>query len=61
MTKISRLEAWPVTMRLAEPYAIAYERVEAVTNIFVRIITEEGVVGYGCAAPDAVVGFFGAR
>jgi L-alanine-DL-glutamate epimerase-like enolase superfamily enzyme len=50
--KISQLEGWPVTMPLAEPYTIAYERVEVATNIFLRIESSSGVIGYGCAAPD---------
>jgi len=50
--KITRIEAWPVTMRLAEPYSIAYDHVETATNIFVRVDTNRGIRGYGCAAPD---------
>ena len=53
--KITGIEIWPVEMRLAEPYTIAYERVEATTNIFLRLETNTGVVGYGCAAPDKQV------
>ncbi len=53
--KIKHLEIWPVTMKLAKPYTIAYERVESTTNIFLRVVTDQGVIGYGCAAPDEVV------
>lgn len=55
MMRITDLEAWPVKMQLAEPYTIAYERIESTTNVFLRIRTNKGVTGYGCAAPDAQV------
>ena len=42
-------------MRLLEPYAIAYERVEATTNVFLRLHTSSGLSGLGCAAPDLAV------
>jgi L-alanine-DL-glutamate epimerase-like enolase superfamily enzyme len=50
--KITRIEAWPVTMALSEPYTIAYETVAATTNVFMRLETSAGLRGYGCAAPD---------
>jgi L-alanine-DL-glutamate epimerase-like enolase superfamily enzyme len=53
--KIKRVRAWTVTMRLAQPYSIAYESVTHATNVFVRIDTGTGVVGHGCAAPDEQV------
>jgi L-Ala-D/L-Glu epimerase len=53
--KITRIEAWPVTMKLAEPYTIAYETIGSTTNIFLRLETSTGIVGYGCAAPDLKV------
>ena len=53
--KIKKLEAWPVTMPLSEPYSIAYETYTEATNIFVRMETDTGVSGYGCAAPDEEV------
>jgi L-alanine-DL-glutamate epimerase-like enolase superfamily enzyme len=53
--KITRVECWPVTMPLAEPYTIAYERVDCATNVLLRIETNRGIVGIGCAAPDQAV------
>ncbi len=53
--RITRVEAWPVSLRLSEPYTIAYETVEATTNVFVRLHTDTPHVGLGCAAPDVPV------
>jgi len=53
--KITRVEAWPASMHLSEPYTIAYERVEIATNIFLRMDTNRGIIGYGCAAPDEYI------
>jgi len=53
--KIIQLETWPVEMRLTEPYAIVYEQIESATNIFLRIETNSGINGFGCAAPDKQV------
>jgi len=50
--KITGIEAWPVSMRLKEPYTIAYETIESTTNIFLRLATDKAIVGFGCAAPD---------
>ncbi len=50
--KILRMEAWPVTMPLAEPYTIAYQSVTTATNVFLRLVTDRSIVGVGCAAPD---------
>ena len=50
--RITQIEAWPITIRLAEPYTIAYETVDSTTNIFLRLYTNRGVIGNGCAAPD---------
>ncbi len=53
--RIKRVEAWPVTLPLAEPYSIAYEEVVSVRNVFLRLDTENGLTGWGCAAPDPEV------
>jgi L-alanine-DL-glutamate epimerase-like enolase superfamily enzyme len=50
--KIKQLEAWTVSMRLAEPYTIAYETVDRTDNVFLRIETTDDICGFGCAAPD---------
>eukprot|EP00913_Durusdinium_trenchii_P008994 g8460.t1 len=50
--KITRIECWPVEMSLVEPYKIAYETVEHTTNVYLRISTDAGISGLGCAAPD---------
>lgn len=53
--KITRVEAWIVRLELAEPYTIAYETVQSVANVFLRLVTNGGLVGHGCAAPDLEV------
>jgi len=53
--KITTIEAWPVRMPLTEPYTIAYETVDHAINVFIRIDTSIGIVGFGCAAPDLAV------
>ena len=50
--RITGLEAWPHEMRLAEPYAIAHEAFDRAENVFLRLLTDSGPVGLGCAAPD---------
>ncbi len=53
--KIINIEAWPMALKLGEPYTIAYETIETAINIFLRIETNQGIVGHGCAAPDEYV------
>jgi L-alanine-DL-glutamate epimerase-like enolase superfamily enzyme len=53
--KITGLDAWKVPLKVSEPYAIAYETVDSAVNVFLRLETNRGVRGYGCAAPDPVV------
>lgn len=53
--KIVRLEVRPLELTLSEPYEIAYETVSTVANVMVEIVTDRGLVGRGCAAPDLPV------
>ena len=50
--KITHIEIWRHEMMLAEPYTIAYETVTKAENLFIRIETDRGCSGFGCAAPD---------
>ena len=53
--RITRVDAWAHEMALREPYSIAYETVERAENVFLALVTDRGLVGYGCAAPDPEV------
>lgn len=53
--KIIDIEYFRIDMPLAVPYTIAYERVEFTSNIILKLITDKGIIGWGCAAPDLPV------
>lgn len=53
--RIVAAEAWSVPMGLEQPYTIAYERISEAVNIFLRLETDNGLCGFGCAAPDPTV------
>ena len=53
--KITNVEYFRLDMPLAIPYTIAYETVSKTTNIILKISTDKGITGWGCAAPDAEV------
>jgi len=42
-------------MKLSDPYTIAYETIHSCSNLFLSAITDSGIRGFGCAAPDAAV------
>jgi L-Ala-D/L-Glu epimerase len=53
--KIKSIEYFRLDMPLAVPYTIAYETVSKTTNIILKIETDKGITGWGCAAPDIEV------
>ncbi|UCH09633.1 MAG: dipeptide epimerase [Fidelibacterota bacterium] len=53
--KITTLECWKQEFRLSEPYTIAYETIRSCANVFLRLETDAGIHGWGCAAPDLAV------
>jgi glucarate dehydratase len=53
MSRIARVEAWPVNVPLEAPYEMAPGRVGGIHRTIVRVTTDEGVVGLGeAAAPE---------
>ncbi len=52
--RITSARAIPVEIKLTEPFAIASETVDRVDNVFFRLETDSGIVGWGCGAPDTV-------
>jgi len=53
--KIVAVEYTPVKMKLREAYSISYETTCQTENIFIRLETSNGIIGFGCAAPDLKV------
>jgi L-Ala-D/L-Glu epimerase / N-acetyl-D-glutamate racemase len=53
--KITRLEARLIEMELEEPYSVAYESYDKAVNVLLRLETDQGINGFGCAAPDDYV------
>ncbi|MDO9538282.1 MAG: dipeptide epimerase [Thermoplasmata archaeon] len=52
--RITSAKAIPVEIKLTEPFAIASETVDEVENVFFRLETDTGIVGWSCGAPDTV-------
>ncbi len=53
--KIREVSCFRLDMDLAAPYTIAYETVARASNVILKLITNTGLVGWGCAAPDRAV------
>jgi len=52
--KIKTVTAVPMDLKLKEPFAIANETMEVGENVFLKIETDDGIIGWGCATPDSV-------
>jgi L-alanine-DL-glutamate epimerase-like enolase superfamily enzyme len=50
--KITSLECWPVELPLIEPYTVAYDTISHCVNVVIKISTDTGITGWGCASPD---------
>lgn len=53
--QVTDITTWVIRWHLKEPYAIAYETIDTIENVFVRLDTDSGFSGWGCAAPDPAV------
>jgi o-succinylbenzoate synthase len=52
--KITQANAIPVELQLREPFIIATETMESAINVIIKLETDEGLIGWGCATPDLV-------
>jgi o-succinylbenzoate synthase len=55
MMKIDRIEIGEVAIPLRMPFQTASRTVDAVHNILIRIVTDDGTAGYGEAPPTALI------
>lgn len=53
--KVSRVSTWIEHFELSRPYTIAFRTVGSVRNGIVRIETDDGSIGLGCASPERFV------
>ena len=53
--RIRRVSTWTERFELVRPYTIAFRTVESVHNGIVRIETDDGSTGLGCASPERFV------
>ncbi len=52
--KITTVDAIPFELKLKEPFSIVNETVDVGINVFIKIETDKGITGWGCATPDSV-------
>jgi L-alanine-DL-glutamate epimerase-like enolase superfamily enzyme len=53
--RITEIDYQRYELTLTQPYTIAYQTISAATNFVLRLQTNRGLEGFGCAAPDKVV------
>jgi L-alanine-DL-glutamate epimerase-like enolase superfamily enzyme len=53
--RITNVSYERLDLRLGTPYTIAYETIATASNFILKLETDIGIVGFGCAAPDLVV------
>lgn len=49
--KITAVKTWKENLKLTRPYTIAYETVDSVENVFVRLEAANGMTGIGAGSP----------
>jgi len=52
--QITSIKTIPLELKLKEPFSIANETVDVGENVFIKIETDKGITGWGCATPDSV-------
>lgn len=53
--KITNITIWKENLDLTRPYTIAYETIDCVENLFVRLDADNGLTGLGAGSPAADV------
>ncbi|MCB0735909.1 MAG: dipeptide epimerase [Bacteroidetes bacterium] len=49
---LSKVEYFELELEMASGYTIAYETISHAKNVVLKLTTNTGLVGWGCAAPD---------
>ena len=52
--KIDRIELIPLSLKLKNPYSVAYHYFDRADHLFIRL-ESGGIIGWGCMAPDVFV------